>query len=194
MPKSTTLVKKRSENNKTKKKKSAPDTNNNNKPDANTINKKPINSIRITSKTYYIDRPNSKGFKIGDQRVIIDSDDYPMSSLDEVNYFIRELVDYSNFAGNYKNKYQAEDANEKINNESFFKHDRKDWYIIPVKYKEKANKEGKGTEDEEKGEDTEDEEESEDQEDEDQGRNDLTRFRIRKPTKNNVSFPRKAKK
>jgi hypothetical protein len=162
MPKSTTLGKKRSENNKTQKK----------KPDANIIKKKPINSIRITSKTYYIDRPNSKGFKIGDQRVIVDSDDYPMSSLDEVNYFIRELVDYSNFAGNYKNKYQAEDANEKINNDSFFKHDRKDWYIIPVKYKEKENKEGKGTEGE------------------DQGREpDFTGSRIRKPTKKNIFIP-----
>ena len=109
-----------------------------------TIKKKPVNAIRITSKTYYIDRPNSKGFKIGDQRVIIDSDDYPMSSLDEVNYFIGELVNYSEFAGNYKNKYEAEDANEQINNNSFFKHDRKDWYIIPVKYNEvKVGKEGK---------------------------------------------------
>jgi len=34
-----------------------------------TIKKKPVNAIKITSKTYYIDRPNSKGFKIGDQRV-----------------------------------------------------------------------------------------------------------------------------
>jgi len=120
-----------------------------------TVKKKPINSIKITSKTYYIDEPNSKGFKIGDQRVIVSSDDYPISSLDEVNYLISELVKYSDFAGNYKNKYQKDDANTKINNNSFFKHDQKDWYIIPVKYN-KDEGEGKGEsesegEDEDKG-------------------------------------------
>jgi len=73
-----------------------------------------------------------------------------MSSLDEVNYMIGELVSYSNFAGNYKNKYQAEDDDGKegdarTNNNSFFKHDTKEWYIIPVKYSEVSKgKEGEG--------------------------------------------------
>jgi hypothetical protein len=55
--------------------------------------------------------------------------------------------------GNRKNKYQIEDANEKTNIHNFFESDRKDWYIIPVKYAEK---------DEEKKEEKDEEEEEED--------------------------------
>ena len=109
-------------------------------PKNKTIKKHPANSIRITSKTYYTDKPNSKGFKIGDQRFIIASDDYPMSGLDEANYLIGELVRYAEFSGNHKNKQQIDDANEKTNIHNFFEADRKDWYIIPVKYAEKDEK------------------------------------------------------
>ena len=120
-------------------------------PKNKTIKKHPVNSIRITSKTYYTDKPNSKGFKIGDQRFFIASDNYPTSSTDEVNYLIGELVRYSEFMGNRKNKYQIEDANEKTNIHNFFEADRKDWYIIPVKYaeKEEEKKEEKDEEEEE---------------------------------------------
>jgi len=98
------------------------------------INKKPINAIKITSKTYYIDDPNAKGFKIGDHHFTVSSDSYPTTSMDEVNYLIGELIDYAEFYGNHKNKYTDEDGNEKINNRSFFQNETKDWYILPVKY------------------------------------------------------------
>jgi hypothetical protein len=100
-----------------------------------TIKKPPRNTIKITSRTYYVDKPNSRGFKINDQRFFISSDEYPFSDFDNVDYLLGEVVNYSEFAGNYKNINQNEDA--KLNTNSFFESDSKDWYIIPVKFNEK---------------------------------------------------------
>lgn len=97
--------------------------------------KRPKNTIKITSKVYPIDTPNSKNIKIGQYNIHITSDDFPTSSVDEANYLVSELVNYSNFMGNYKDEYTKEHLNK--TNKNFFKADTQDWYMVPITYKEK---------------------------------------------------------
>lgn len=106
------------------------------KPDDNkskTIKKRPKNSIKISSKVYSTNTPNSKGIKIGKYQIIIHSDDFPVSSMDETDYLLGEVIDYSNFMGNYKNQYRNENLEK--NNKNFFKAETQDWYMIPITYK-----------------------------------------------------------
>ena len=100
--------------------------------------KRPKNTIKITSKVYPIDSPNSTNINIGQYNIHITSDDFPTSGIDEANYLVSELVNYSNFMGNYKDEYTKEHLNK--TNKNFFKADTQDWYMVPITYKEKEEK------------------------------------------------------
>lgn len=98
------------------------------------INKGPKNTIRIVSRVYPTSYPNSKNVKIGQYKVIIDSDQFPVGHLDEVNYLVGQLANYSNFMGNQKNQYTNE-SDIKNRTNSFFKNDKQEWSMIPITYK-----------------------------------------------------------
>lgn len=104
---------------------------------------RPKNTIKIISKIYPTDYPNSKNVKMGQYMIDIKSDDFPISSYDEANYMVNELVNYSNFMGNYKDEYTKENLTK--TNKDFFKVDNQEWYMIPVTYKEETDDAEEGT-------------------------------------------------
>jgi len=50
--------------------------------------------------------PNRKGFNVGDFKVIVDSDNLPFNSMDQVDKFLSDLI---KFTGDYSGKAQKKD-------------------------------------------------------------------------------------
>jgi len=79
-------------------------------------------NIKASLRVYPTVQPNSKGYHISNYAVVVDSEEYPFSTLDGVDYFLENLMKY------IKNSKLPNNSDQKKNDDQFFQS-----YTLPMK-------------------------------------------------------------
>jgi hypothetical protein len=89
--------------------------------------------FEIESKLYPLPFVNSKGFRIGDYKVFVNTDLLPFTGLDQANHFLYNLFEYVNYEGTPVEKGKKKDISQFFNSTN---HKMK--AFIPIKYPDES--------------------------------------------------------
>ena len=89
--------------------------------------------FEIESKLYPVPFVNSKGFRIGNYKVFVNTDLLPFAGLDQANHFLYNLFEYVNYEGTPVEKNKKKDIKQFFNSEN-----EKIKVFTPVKYPDES--------------------------------------------------------
>jgi hypothetical protein len=89
--------------------------------------------FEIESKVYPLPFVNSKGFRIGNYKVFVNTDLLPFTGLDQANHFLYNLFEYVNYEGTPVEKNNKKDIEQFFNSEN-----EKLKVFTPIKYPDES--------------------------------------------------------